>query len=570
MKLGDKKEETNEMILDKKIKSLTKDSDFKKKVKPLLRLLADVSSAVIVDNSLNEIKKKVGLSKSALKTELFEIKKQIIEEKLRTREVITKKYPKEIQDKADALLLNSNIFYEVDTNIGRGLVGEKNNRKCLLLQLNPKVKKPKASRITGESSVGKTELVKSVIDFLPDECKLVLLKLSKTALYYSKPDYINDEGSPVIDLSNKVLWILEETGGEEAYEILRPILSGDQEEAKVRITTKDEATGKNICVEMIIKGQPVFVTTSTNPSMLLETGTRVYTLSPDDSKRQTESIVRFKKSMARLPTLEDNTSKEIVKCAISKLEKVNVWIPFSNLIEVSCKDIRMRRDIDKIFGWIESWVSLHQFQRPDVIINGVKYKPAYISDYLEILKFSGEVLKGTTTGITKPVRKFYDLLYKNKESFRVKIEVKKYEQDIKQYISEEEDKGIIIDHKKIEGLFKDRYKPATIRAYCKALSDAGWLIWLGKKSRISEYTLPSDERSVSNCYKSVTNTLNVKEDKEKLQKDILEKCYEISGKDRKKYISMEELLEKIYFIEESSDFTNTSENDKEGSCNTQE
>jgi len=363
---------------------------------------------------------------------------------------------------------NPNKLEEVWKILDELIVGEDENKKVIFLALlSAKLENPNGVRVLGDSSSGKTHLVRETLRLFPENMKIILGGQSKKSLIYRKPDYVTPKWENVIDLTNKILWFLEEKGGEESYEILRPILSRDQNEIRYEFVDKSSKTGKNFTKTVIVKGCPAFITTSTRMQILEEMGTRVFSLTPDMRSEQTEKIIAKKKE--NLKFLKEKPNTKIIQYYIQNLKTYDVWIPYVDLIQIGCTHLRARRDFDKIITLIKTYCLFHQYEKPKIDIKGKEYIVSCIEDYIYIIDLINPVLRSTITNVPKPIIDFYDAIRK------------KWENGDFDEIEIIEENGKVIEnvtkcmtHSKIAEVTE--YSQDTARKYCHELLKAGFLI----------------------------------------------------------------------------------------------
>jgi len=128
---------------------------------------------------------------------------------LRIQQSISKK-------KAVKLFRNKRFLYRACREVGRlGVVGEKRNRLVLILAgIARTLRKPPSVLIKGETSCGKTTLVKMVLKLFPRRYVMERVGLSKKALAHGKGSF-----------ANKILFIHEYRCGKDAQLLLRLLQS---------------------------------------------------------------------------------------------------------------------------------------------------------------------------------------------------------------------------------------------------------------------------------------------------------------------------------------------------------
>lgn len=170
------------------------------------------------------------------------------------------------------------LFRIVQKVCEMGIVGEKRN--CLVLFLAAITKdldKPVSVLEKGESSTGKSELVKAVIQLLPPECIQVRASLSKMAPAHG-----------TTDLAGKILYIVECRGVQDARYLTR-LLQSEGEISHEYAIAVGKQRGTRVANR---KGSPVISTTTTEERVFQDDETRFLSIQTDDSVEQTQEVIR--------------------------------------------------------------------------------------------------------------------------------------------------------------------------------------------------------------------------------------------------------------------------------------
>ena len=137
----------------------------------------------------------------------------------------TGNYTEEHLRQAEALQQDAKLVPNLATVLDQFIVGEANKKLLSYLnEFSTKLKRdkrtpPNHTRLVSPTSAGKTHLIGSTLELFPKESKIILGGSSRMALKYGEPDYIDKDELPVIDFDGKILWFLEEKGGEASYDI---------------------------------------------------------------------------------------------------------------------------------------------------------------------------------------------------------------------------------------------------------------------------------------------------------------------------------------------------------------
>lgn len=374
------------------------------------------------------------------------------------------------QQKYYEIYLKNNPYRikEVWDILDKLIVGEENNKKVIFYNLlSCKLPQPNGTIVVGNSSSGKTHMVRETIKMIPKHMVRPIGGMSKKALIHMKGQVNPINHEKIIDLTGTILWFLEETGGEESYDYLRPILSRDQEEIRFELPTKKKGKGGSEFFQndvIIVKGCPAYITTSTKESRLAETGTRVFLLSPDESKEQSDKIV--KKKIENQKFIQDDIDFAPFHQFIRELKTYDVWIPFADIIDINTQNLNVRRDIDKIFALLKSHVLFNQEDHYKVIIKGKEYLIATINDYIYVMDILLPIIKPTLFNLPKKIIDFYEKLCVT---------------------------NCILTHKDISlalGMNQN-----TVRNYCWELVIAGYLVFR-KDGRENVYEIVPDKKDV--------------------------------------------------------------------------
>ena len=152
-----------------------------------------------------------------------------------------------------------NIIKKVEDNSGKFFCGKKEERMLLFLALiSPKTGHPVHTIISGQSSVGKSTILKVMERYLPDEMIYKFTRISATALNRFKSNVKN------WSWDGKILVIYELEGAEQSQAVLRIMMSEGESRALITEKKKD---GQMDVTDFHIRGKPLVVTTSADPTI---------------------------------------------------------------------------------------------------------------------------------------------------------------------------------------------------------------------------------------------------------------------------------------------------------------
>ncbi len=269
-------------------------------------------------------------------------------------------------DRALSILKNKNLMILIKNDLDRVVAGEDHNKLLLFLIFATAYLRDKVHpRLASETSAGKTHVINNVLNLFPEED--IIFRATRTT---GKALEYHLEGK---DLNGKIMLIQEFEGAQDSVISLRPLMSGDQVEGGLSLKTvgKDES-GNVTKRELNCTGVPVIGTCSTQLNLDGELETRTWKMEMDESQNQTGDILKHIAEDQINHEMHKSLLMEDIQNALRYLNEKgskDVRILYANkLIEyIPTKNLRIRRDLKKIFAFIKASAYLHQFQRPKLI-----------------------------------------------------------------------------------------------------------------------------------------------------------------------------------------------------------
>lgn len=234
-----------------------------------------------------------------------------------------------------------------------GLVGEERNAKLLtLVAVTMYLGRPMSVLIGGESSGGKSYLLKQLIKTLPKSMVVELQSVSNMGLAYMDKDA----------LKRKFLALYELGGlgseGSEAIEQLKQLLTEGCIKRQIAESTNKGVDGRTVELD----GPTGVWSASTEMRIDKELGNRLFRISIDESPEQTRLIIKARGRRNR--SSADYEPISGLHTYIAGQDN-RVVVPFedalTDLIDVSAT--RMRRDHGRIMDLVEAHAVLHQESR---------------------------------------------------------------------------------------------------------------------------------------------------------------------------------------------------------------
>uniref|UniRef100_A0A6M3XVY1 DNA primase n=1 Tax=viral metagenome TaxID=1070528 RepID=A0A6M3XVY1_9ZZZZ len=288
----------------------------------------------------------------------------------------TDTYVMTADDEKEALALASSptLLADADMMLDRlNIVEEHRNRLILYLALTSRLlKEPVNIMMRGESSAGKSYIVRQVMHLLPPESFVELTEATAKSFYY-----LPDEA-----LSHRFVIIFEQPGAEASDYTIRTL----QSEGKlvIQTTVKNPKTQQFETIRKTLHGPVGFITTTTQSQVNFENETRLLPLFADETPGQTERILD---AHGEAREGYDPGVSETDLRPWHNLQRVlkpyPVVIPFATRIAAQFPkhSQRARRDFPRFLSLMDSVVILHQYQREKRTNEHGEYLVATVEDY---------------------------------------------------------------------------------------------------------------------------------------------------------------------------------------------
>jgi DNA primase len=305
----------------------------------------------------------LGLDEATIKKDLGAVllaAEEAQEELLRKRqrpEPVAIELTAEEREEATDLLQDPNLLDRVlDDFEVLGVVGEKDNLLvAFLVTISRKLAQPLAALVQSSSAAGKSSLLSAVLDFVPDEDRVIYSAMTGQSLYYVGAN----------DLRHKVLSIAEEQGAERAAYSLKLLQSDGA--LTIASTGKETGTGRLVSHEYRVHGPLALMMTTTKISLDGELLNRCLVIAVDESPEQTRRIQarqRWRQTLKGIVASE--RKRRLVRLhhnAQRLLRPLRIVNPFAGSMEYPDYRVRARRDHQKLLSLIEAVALLHQHQR---------------------------------------------------------------------------------------------------------------------------------------------------------------------------------------------------------------
>ena len=315
------------------------------------------------------------------------------------------------------LLKSLTLLYDMGQVIRRmGIVGEEKTVGIHILTFNSSIlDEPVSAVVKGESAASKSIVLAIVMQLVSPERYQDLTDATTQSSFYSKPE----------DFDHKILVFFERRGTEKTDYSIRVLQS--EHKLKIRVTVKDEQTGRFKVEEVELAAHVGFVSITTEAIITAENETRNFSLFPDESTEQTNRIL-LEQTRHYLEGNQRPSPEELSKWhnAQRLLKPYTVIIPFAEGIAKTFpkKWLRVRRDFKRFLVLIEVSALLHQYQRSTMEREGKVYLLASIAYYhIASVLLGNEALARTILEISPKSEELFEtaksLPKKANESFTI-------------------------------------------------------------------------------------------------------------------------------------------------------
>jgi DNA primase len=311
------------------------------------------------------------------------------------------------------------LLKKVNDLVGKsGVVGEESNRLFLFtVAVSHLMKKPLNVVVQGSSGSGKSYIIKKVSDLVPQEKVKRYTRLSEKS-FYNFGEY---------DLCNRLI-IIEDYDGmnEEVEYAFREIQSNGTLISAISAKEHDNADIQT--KDKIVRGPIASMVATTKGEIYHDNSTRVFFISVDESKEQTQKIIDYKnkKANGEIKQEDEDSAKEYLQKFVSTLKPYRVKNPYLKQINLPVPHDQLRRLHELLEAFSAQITLIHQHQRT-IKDNYVITEKEDMTLAIDLL-FDSIVLK--VDELNGSLRDFYErlktyILEKGKDYEFTRIEVRK-------------------------------------------------------------------------------------------------------------------------------------------------
>ncbi|MDA1347200.1 MAG: DNA primase [Crenarchaeota archaeon] len=315
-------------------------------------------------------------------------------------------------------LSNKFLLDEIANSFNDKIVGETNNKKMIFLSCISK-DLPSVFRqsviVSSSSSSGKSNLINSILEIFSKD---VIDHTDFTTSFFMR-------SNP--NLNGKILKLEQMEKTNDRHQVSLGILKHQLSEGKTKIGLSErDKDGKWQPTDHEVNGIPIFVSTTTNPQIDLETMNRAWLLQLDESIKQTESIKKHTLLEYSKPKFFDSWNDNVIKnkILVEHYERYsrtidNIYLPYSNQIDsvIPSNTVEFRRDLKKILNLTSTIAFIHYQNRIHIRDNNGKniIKDQYgntektysysiisdIADFNEALEIGQQAIKQTMNKVNE-------------------------------------------------------------------------------------------------------------------------------------------------------------------------
>jgi len=308
-------------------------------------------------------------------------------------------------------LQDPNLLDKIADSFNEKIIGEENNKKILFLACLSKDLPSDyriSAMISSSSSAGKSNITNRILDAFSDD----VIEYTQ----FTDSFYMRKLGNSSLD--GKIIKIeqMEKENKEGQADLFRLKHQLSEGKTKTGLSERNEE-GKWEAKDMIVYGYPVFISTTTNPEIQIETINRLFLIELDESKGQTARIT--KQVLNDYSTLKKENTWGIQINEIKKLVEIykkrsreieSVIIPYGPKLEKLFENanVELRRDLKKILN-LTCVIAFSHFANRKAISEVMRVAKnqyeleeefhyhllADVEDFQEALKIGKDVIKQT-------------------------------------------------------------------------------------------------------------------------------------------------------------------------------
>lgn len=263
--------------------------------------------------------------------------------------------PEETMNDCITLLKTPNLIEKINELIGKsGVVGEQENRVFLfVIAASYKMRDTLHALIQGSSGSGKTRLLKTICELMPQEDTIRFTRVTDSSFYNYPENY----------LVNKLLGFEDIDGmKEDALYAVRELISN---EILVSSTSTKTEDGQISSAVKTVRGPIASISCTTKGEIYEDNMSRVFLIAVDESKEQTRKIIHYQqqKAAGTIDYRKEKQLREFIQNCIRLLKPYDVINPFAHKIQLPEEAHKIRRLNDLYLSFVKQITLINQYQR---------------------------------------------------------------------------------------------------------------------------------------------------------------------------------------------------------------
>lgn len=372
------------------------------------RLKIDLFDTFNVQNQCKELAEKMGFDANLLELDLIQFtdlleqyRESLFDAEINpiTDQFSAKELTPQAQEKAVEFLSKSRLLESIDKLLEQtGIVGEEENRKLLfVLASSYKMPYPLHGLIQGTSGEGKSHLLNSIAECMPQEDVMNMTRITSKSLYH----YRNKE------LINKLILIQDFDGlDEEAQFAFREMQSAG---FLTSSTVVKDMLGNTRGKMKKVLAHFASLTATTKAEVYYDNMSRSVVLGVDESQEQTLRIIKAQNlKIAGISNSEsEQQAKQLLRNCMRVLKSYEVVNPFADKLMLPLEAKMLRRLNSQFQNFVSQITLLHQYQRKTDARGRLIATKEDVQKAVEIF-FNSIVIK--VDELDKSTRQFFDRL----------------------------------------------------------------------------------------------------------------------------------------------------------------
>ncbi len=372
------------------------------------RLKIDLFDTFNVQYQCKELSEKHGFDANLLEADLVlltdlleQYRESLFEAEINpiTDQYSAKELTPQAQEKAVEFLSKARLLNNIDKLLEQtGIVGEEENRKLLfVLASSYKMPYPLHGLVQGSSGEGKTHLINSMAECMPQEDVMNMTRITSKSLYHYREK----------ELINKLILIQDFDGlDEEAQFAFREMQSA---KFLTSSTVVKDMFGNTRGKMKQVQAHFASLTATTKAEVYYDNMSRSVVLGVDESQEQTLRIIKAQNlKIAGISNSEnEQQAKQLLRNCIRVLKSYDVVNPFADKLILPLEAKMLRRLNSQFQNFVSQLTILHQYQRKIDAKGRLLATKEDIQNAVEIF-FSPIIIK--VDELDKSTRQFFELL----------------------------------------------------------------------------------------------------------------------------------------------------------------